>query len=41
MNCGYVTGWCEECFQIPLTTVEVCCKVIYVFIIVLIINFLG
>lgn len=26
MNCGYSSGWCEESFSIPLTTVELTCE---------------
>jgi two-component sensor histidine kinase/predicted hydrocarbon binding protein len=26
MNCGYSSGWCEESFNIPLTTVEITCE---------------
>lgn len=26
MNCGYSSGWCEESFSVPLTTVEISCE---------------
>jgi len=26
MNCGYSSGWCEESFGFPLTTVEIACE---------------
>lgn len=26
MNCGYSAGWCEESYDIPLTTVEIACE---------------
>ena len=26
MNCGYSSGWCEQSFGIPLTTVEIACE---------------
>jgi len=26
MNCGYSSGWCEQSFGMPLTTVEIACE---------------
>jgi len=26
LSCGYSSGWCEESFGMPLTTVEVSCE---------------
>jgi two-component sensor histidine kinase/predicted hydrocarbon binding protein len=26
MNCGYSAGWCEESYDMPLTTVEITCE---------------
>lgn len=26
MNCGYSAGWCEESYNMPLTTVEITCE---------------